>query len=126
MTATKLDPQASAIEIGWDTSSCVDDTEHLLIHGEGTQLPAVLGGTYVPSGAVCGVGPQSPFTWIDTPSVGDGSGLIWWLMLVRDSTGDEGSWGKDGTGAERDGPGTGGSSGQCGVNDKHLGNTCGQ
>lgn len=126
MTATALDSQASTIAVSWDTSSCVDGAEHLLVYGQGSELATVPGGTYTPGGAVCGVGPLSPFHWIDTPTASDGSGLIWWLMLVRESSGDEGSWGKDGTGAERDGPGSGGSSGQCGVTDKHVGNLCGQ
>ena len=76
-------------------------------------------------GAVCTVGAASPFTWIDAPSATDGSGLIWWLMLVRDGS-DEGSWGLDGAANERSGDGPNGSSGQCGVVDKKVTNVCGR
>jgi len=38
----------------------------------------------------------------------------------------EGSWGKDGDGAERSGPAAGGASGACGVTGKSLSNSCGQ
>ena len=55
----------------------------------------------------------------------DSTGLIWWLVIVNDGT-TEGSWGLDSSDVERVGPGTNGSSAQCGVVDKNLDNTCGR
>ena len=126
MTATKLDPLGSQILVDWDTSSCGDNASHVLIYGEGSGLPSALGQTYASTGAECDVGALAPFTWIGAPTAADGSGLIWWLMLVDDQAGTEASWGKDATGAERDGPGFQGSSGLCAATDKDLTNTCGQ
>jgi len=126
MTATRLDPTGSQILVDWDTSSCGDNASHVLIYGEGSGLPVALGQTYAPTGAACEVGATAPFTWTAAPAAGDGSGLIWWLMLVDDEAGTEASWGQDSSGAERDGPGFNGSSGQCAATDKDLTNSCGQ
>ena len=98
----------------------------MLIYGEGSGLPGAPGQTYALTGAECEVGSVAPFTWIGAPTAGDGSGLIWWLILVDDQAGTEASWGQDSTGAERDGPGFNGSSGQCAAVDKDLTNSCGQ
>jgi predicted amidohydrolase YtcJ len=126
MTATRLDPPGSQVLVDWDTSSCGDNASHVLIYGEGSGLPGALGQTYTLTGAECEVGGVAPFTWTGAPTAGDGSGLIWWLMLVDDGAGTEASWGQDFAGAERDGPGFNGSSGQCAAADKDLTNTCGQ
>ena len=124
MTVAKLDPSGSALSIAWDSTSCAGATTHAILYGEGTQLPAAPGGVFALAGSVCGVG-ASPFTWDPTPSVVDASGLLWWLIVVVDGSGSEGSWGQDGAGAERVGPGSGSSSGQCGVTTKDTSNTCG-
>ena len=57
--------------------------------------------------------------------MGDRSRLLWFLMLATDGSDTEGSWGKDGRGVERVGPGAGGSSANCGMIDKALENSCG-
>ena len=126
MTVAKLDPEATELSVSWDTSSCEGDAPgHKLIYGH--ELPATTDDVYMPTGAVCGIGAlASPFTWSDTPTVGDGSSLLWWLMLADNGDGAEGSWGVGPTGVERDGPGPDGSSQECGVEVKSLVNTCGQ
>ncbi len=125
MTATRLDVAGSMIELRWDTGSCAGASDHILVYGERSQLPASLGGIYTLTGGVCTVGAASPFIWTGAPSATDGSGLIWWLVLVRDGN-NEGSWGLDGAATERGGTGPNGSSGQCGVVDKNASNACGR
>ncbi len=79
------------------------------------------------SGSECDIGANSPFTWSSSPDPSiDPTGLIWWLIIATDGSATEGSWSQDGSGLERSGPGTNGSSVQCGVTDKDLSNLCGQ
>jgi hypothetical protein len=125
MTVEKLNPTGSSLLISWDTQLCALDPDHQIVFGQGTDLPGTPGGTYGVNGAVCGIGGTSPFTWNSTPSAADGSGLIWWLIVVNNGSTTEGSWGTlDGVN-ERQGPGANGSSGQCAVVNKDLSNVCG-
>lgn len=124
MDVTPLDLPASSVMISWDTSTCTGAAEHHIIYGEGTQLPTSPGGTFTLTGSVCSIG-APPFVWNSTPTAADGSGLIWWLIVVSES-GVEGSWGLDSDGLERFGPGPALSSGQCGVTTRDLSNTCGK
>ncbi len=96
----------------------------MLIHGRG--FPADADDVYLPTGAVCDIGPLgSPFTWNDTPTVDEETRLLWWVVLADDGFGTEGSWGRNWAG-ERNGPGPNGSSHECGMENKSLANTCGQ
>jgi len=126
MTVTSVNPGGTSLEISWDTLTCDNTNEHQIIFGQGSQLPAALGGAYALSGSMCSIGGASPYVWNSVPNATDGTGLIWWLMVVNDGTNREGSWGKDSTLAERDGIGLNGSSAECGVSDKSLTNLCGQ
>jgi hypothetical protein len=51
---------------------------------------------------------------------------VWFLIVAHDGLGTEGSWGQDGAGAERVGPGPGGASLACGIALKTTTNACGQ
>ncbi len=125
MEVVPLDLAATSMSIDWDTSTCTGATEHQIIYGEGSQLPASPGGAFSVTGSVCVIG-APPFVWNPTPTAGDGSGLIWWLVVVVDTDSTtEGSWGLGSDGLERLGPGPSGSSGECGVTVKSLTNTCG-
>ncbi len=123
-----LFPQASRLVLNFDDSSCLGAGSYGIIHGFGSGLPTG-GGAYVIGAAApgqCAFG-SSPKTWSGVPDpVADPSRLLWFLVVARDGQGAEGAWGADSGGLERQGPGAGGSSGQCGVTGKSLLNTCGQ
>lgn len=124
MTVAKLEPLGTRLSLSWDTETCEGDSAgYTLIYGRG--FPAVDGEPYSSTGAVCGVEPQ-PFTWDDTPPVDIDTPLLWWLVLANDGYATEGSWSPDSNDAERNGPGPGGASLECGMKAKNLTNTCGQ
>ena len=148
MSVVSNNAAATSLTISWDYFSCTNATNHQIIYGQGSQLPGGPGGLFAqvdidgdlvndPLGSVCSIGVNSPFTWLNVPAATDGTGLIWWLVMVSDGT-TEGSWGLDRhrvagpyggsvpIDVERLGPGTNGSSTQCGVVDKDARNTCGQ
>jgi hypothetical protein len=64
-----------------------------------------------------------PFTHAP-PAFPVATGWLWWLVVATEGAAAEGSWGREGSGAERQGPGPGGSSGVCGIAAKCLVNTC--
>ncbi len=125
LTVVALDSTGSSLSLSWDTSTCTGADEHHIVFGEGSMLPASPGGTFGVTGSVCSIS-SSPFTWNSVPAATDGTRLLWWVMVVDDGTGIEGSWGLDSAGNERIGPGPGGSSGVCGVTSKQVTNVCGQ
>jgi hypothetical protein len=127
MTVAKLDAAAADLSIGWDTVSCPGTRGHQIVYGWGSDLPIAPGGSFGSAGSRCNVGITSPFTWRTTPDpLADPSALLWWLMIAHDGAVTEGSWGSDGSDVERQGPAAGGSSGECGITTKDVGNTCGQ
>lgn len=126
MTVEKLTADGSDLRLSFDVNTCVLNNNHNIIFGERSDLPTLVGGTFALAGGVCGIGAAPPYTWTPTPNASDGSGLIWWLIVVSNETTVEGSWGESSAGAERVGPGLGGgSSGECLVTSKSLSNTCG-
>ena len=127
LTVSSLNVAGTSLSVAWDTATCPQPTEYKIIAGLGSQLPAVLGGTYLLNSVQCNIGTTSPFTWNSVPDpVIDPSRLLWFLVLANQGPVLEGSWGKDSAAGERDGPGTNGSSAQCGITDKSLTNACGQ
>jgi plastocyanin len=124
MRVGKLAPDGSALTVTWDAMACPGAEGHHLVYGLGSQLPASPGGIYDLRGAECDLGTSSPFSWNNVPAVADADPLLWWFLLADDGALTEGSWGTDGTGDERTGPGAGGSSGQCGITQKDLANEC--
>ncbi len=114
----------AALRLSFSTDVCAGNTAHHLLYGFGTQLPTSPGQIFLVEDAACGVG-GSPFNWVGVPDpLIDSSGLLWFLMLTNDGMTTEGSWGTDSAGQERVGPAAG-SSGECGIVDKDLSNSCG-
>ena len=124
MRASKLDAAGTSLSVTFDTATCSGVTNRQIIYGERSQLPASPGGSFGLTGSACSV-TTSPFTWNPSPTPSGGTGLVWWLMTVRDNSYREGSWGKSSAGQERVGPGASGSSGQCGVSTRAITNACG-
>jgi hypothetical protein len=125
----KSSPDGSTLAIEWDSQHCTADPDHHLVYGTGAGLPAALGGAYSLQGAVCDLGPASPFLWngVPDPAVLDpATKLLWILVLSDDGATTEGSWGLTSQGQERDGAGAAGSSAQCGIATKSVSNQCGQ
>ncbi len=124
MIVTPLSADGSTLSISWDTTTCSGNDDHAILYGDGSMFPSAPGGAFGMLGSVCGMGATSPFTWSSVPTAADGTGILWWVMVVT-SGAKEGSWGRDSAGIERIGPGSGGSSGQCGVTQRVVTNTCG-
>jgi plastocyanin len=124
MLVSKLDGAGVDLSIRYDTG-CPDAAGHDIIFGNQAGLPGSPGGIYGLTGGRCGIGTTSPFTWTASPATSPGQ-LLWWVIVADDGSFTEGSWGKDGRSAERDGAGLNGASGQCGNTDKNLENVCGQ
>jgi hypothetical protein len=125
MKVGKLAADGSSLSITWDTGTCSDANNHQILYGQKTGFPAVPGGTYTLQGGTCGIGSTSPFTWTPTPSAVDGNGLTWFLVVTKNASGVEGPWGTYNGVAERNGPGTGGSSNVCTTTTKSIAGTCG-
>jgi len=125
MLASKLAADGSSISVAWDAATCSDSNNHQILYGEKLGFPAVPGGTYTLLGGTCGIGSTSPYAWTPTPSSNDGNGLIWFLIVTKNASGTEGPWGTYNGTAERNGPGTGGSSNVCTTTSKSLAGTCG-
>ena len=124
MSVGKSDPTGVELSIQYDTT-CPDAAGHDIIYGNPASLPPSPGGTYALTGGRCGIGTTSPFTWTLSPQPAPGE-FLWWVIVADDGANTEGSWGKDGLGGERNGPGAAGASGQCANTDKDLTNVCGQ
>ena len=105
----------SALQLSWDTTSCVGVAGYHIVYGEG--LPSSPGGSLDPSGGVC---PATGF-W-SAPSTAD---LLWFVVVANDGESMEGSWGRDSGGLQRQGSGPGGSSNVCGISTRSVANTCG-
>jgi len=124
--ASRLDQPGTSVSVSWDTASCPGAVDYHIVYGVGSQFPAVPGGIYGLSGGRCAIGTTSPFVWTGVPDpAGDTSRLLWWIVVANDGEGTEGSWGPDGAGNERLGPGPGGASAQCAISAKDLSDTCG-
>ena len=118
-------PDGSNLRVSYDIASCTSGmSDHHIIYGQKSGLPALPGGLYTPLGAVCGIGNAVPYDWIGVNPPDDGLRLLWFLVVTTDASGVEGSWGRDSLGNERSGLGNGGASGICGLT-RSLVNTCG-
>jgi glucose/arabinose dehydrogenase len=124
MSVGKNNPAGSSLLVTWDEATCSGPYGHRLIYGGGSQLPTSTASVLGVGGAACAV--SSPFLWSAPPTTIDPTGLVWWVIVASDASGIEGSWGTNGLGEERNGPGPGGSSGSCGTPGKSLSNTCGR
>jgi subtilisin-like proprotein convertase family protein len=72
--------------------------------------------SYAPAGGLCGLGPSGGYDWTNVPA-----GDLWFLVVSDDAASQEGSWGVNGTGAERNG---GTASGFCGFATRNNAGTC--
>ncbi|MGH9751013.1 MAG: hypothetical protein ACRD6R_13975 [Candidatus Polarisedimenticolia bacterium] len=124
MTAAPGDAGASVLRLSFDASTCTNDADYHILYGERSGLPASPGGAFSLLGSVCGIGTAGQYDWTGVPSAADGPGLIWFLVVTTDDRATEGSWGRDGAGNERLGPGNGGASGTCALV-KSVANSCG-
>ncbi|HUD71333.1 MAG TPA: hypothetical protein VMQ62_05160 [Dongiaceae bacterium] len=125
LTVAPLASDGSSLRLSYDAASCTNASSHHLIYGQRTGLPSAPGGGFTVLGALCNIGNASTYDWTSIPDPPDGAGLLWYLIVAADATNVEGSWGKDGAGNERLGPGAGGSDGICSTA-KSVTNSCGQ
>lgn len=124
LQVAKLVSTGSSLEIAFDSTTCTGAGDTQIVGGIRSDLPSSPGGSYGIRFSRCDCGTTSPCTWSASPQPTPGQ-LIWFVMTATDGSTSEGSWGRDSTGNERSGPGTGGSSGQCGVTGRDLTNACG-
>jgi hypothetical protein len=89
MTASR-DPSGD-IQLAW-TKACTADNYHLAVG------PLSLVASYATSAGVCGLGPEGHYTWETVPS-----GNLWFVVIPDNGDYTEGSWGLDGSGAQRNG-----------------------
>ncbi len=125
MKASRLTADGSSISVQWDATTCGDAGDHQILYGDRSGFPGVPGGTYTLLGGTCGIGSTTPYAWTTTPSSGDGSGLVWFLVVGKKASGAEGPWGTYNGTTERNGPGPAGSSNVCATTTKTLTATCG-
>jgi hypothetical protein len=125
LVVQKAIASGNRLRLLFDTSSCAGNIDHQVLFGFGTELPGTPGGIYQPGGSKCAVG-GSPYTWNNVPDPAtDPTGLLWFLIVANDGSTIEGSWSPDGAGNERQGPGVGGASAECGIVEKDVSNRCG-
>jgi hypothetical protein len=119
-------PDGSRITVTFDDSACIGAADYHIVYGLGSQLPTVLGGTYMlqPAGlGQCGI-TGSPKTWSEVPDpIVDATRFLYFLVLAGNGGSVEGSWGFDIAGNERSGA-MGGASGQCSYTTKVITNGC--
>jgi subtilisin-like proprotein convertase family protein len=110
MTASLTTGAVPGMHLTWDVATCAAKNDHLLY---GT-LQNV--SSYVPDGAVCGLGPLGSYDWVGAPA-----GDLWFLIVGDDAAALEGTWGTDGAGAYRAGTT---ASGFCGFTTRNNSGTC--
>jgi tRNA(Arg) A34 adenosine deaminase TadA len=101
LTAGRVDSGGSAIELHWDTQGC-GTTDYHLLHGLLADVRDL-----APTGAACGLDLDGTHVWTGVPAQS-----LWFLVVSSDAAGNEGSWGTDSSGAERN---HGTPSGACGT-----------
>jgi len=124
LVASRLNADGTSVSVSWDTAACGGEVDHQILFGNKSNFPAIVGGNYTLQGGTCDIGTTAPYTWT-APSASDGSGLLWFLVVAENNAGREGSWGKYDATNERNGSGTGGSSGVCSITNRDLSNACG-
>jgi hypothetical protein len=110
MTGSRADVSGSAIDVSWDVSTC-SSADHHIIYGD---LASVASATV--AGASCDLGTLGSASWSGVPA-----GDLWFVVVGDDNASTEGSWGTDGSGAER---GSGTASLQCGLSARDNSGVC--
>ncbi|MDH3628199.1 MAG: FG-GAP-like repeat-containing protein [Acidobacteriota bacterium] len=118
LSAIRLNPSGTNVEVAWDRSICLDAGDYQILYGGGSTLSS-----YTVDGSQCTIGTSSPYVWTGSPDpTTDPLGWIWFLLVATDAGTTEGGWGKDSAGLPR---AVGGSiSGECGMTNRDLSNTC--
>jgi hypothetical protein len=110
MTASRVDPTATTIDLTWDVATC-SSTDHHVLYGP---LAGVT--TLTLEGSVCDLGATGTATWNGVPAED-----LWFVIAGDDGATTEGSWGKDSAGQERGGAT---ASAQCGTTVRDNSGTC--
>jgi trimeric autotransporter adhesin len=110
MTASRADAPGATIALTWDVATCVSPDNHLL-YGNLQSVSSLTA-----QGAVCDLGTAGSATWSGVPA-----GDLWYVVVGDDNSATEGSWGTDGTGAQRGGAG---ASGFCGLTARDNSGVC--
>jgi hypothetical protein len=124
----KLSADGADLSVSWDAASCDGDVGHHIVFGTLSGFPATVADPYTLAGSVCGLGASGPAVWSGSPdpaAIDPVHRMIWLLVLANDGATTEGSWGRSSSSTERNGSGADGCSGQCGILDKSVTNTCG-
>ena len=110
MTASLTSATGSAMRLDWDVGTCTATNYHILY--------GPMGGVsaYAIAGGVCGLGTSGSYTWSGVPS-----GDLWFVVVSDDGVHTEGSWGRDGSGADLGGTT---ASAQCGYTARDNTATC--
>ena len=110
MKGSRADPSGTTINLNWDVATCTSPNHHLLYGDLATVASATV------NGAACNLGTSGSAPWTGVPA-----GDLWFVVVSDDGASIEGSWGTDGTGAQR---GLGTASGQCGVTTRDNSGVC--
>ncbi len=110
MTATREVPDGTSIAVHWDVTTCAAGGYHLLYGSLATVASYTIGGS------ACDLGTSGSAVWTGVPT-----GDLWYTVVADDGAATEGSWGTDGTGAQRGGADP---SAQCGMSARENGGTC--
>jgi hypothetical protein len=110
MKASRTDGTGASINLTWDVATC-SSTDHHLIHGN---LATV--SSWAVGGAACNLGTSGTNIWAGVPA-----GNVWFVIVGDDDATTEGSWGTNGSGAQRGGTTV---SGQCGMTTRDNSGTC--
>jgi hypothetical protein len=110
MKGSRADASGATIDLTWDVSTC-SSTNHHVIYGD---LASVASTTV--NGAACNLGTSGNASWSGVPA-----GDLWFVVVGDDGASTEGSWGTDGTGAQRGGTA---ASGQCGIGTRDNSGVC--
>jgi hypothetical protein len=92
MTGSRADASGSTIDLTWDVSTC-SSADHHLLYGDLANVASL-----AVAGAVCDLGTSGSASWTGVPA-----GDLWFVVVGDDDASTEGSWGTDGTGAQRGG-----------------------
>ena len=110
MRGSRSDPSGSTIGLTWDVATC-SSSDHHVLYGN---LATVASGTV--GGAACDLGTTGSASWTGVPP-----GNLWFVVVGDNNATVEGSWGTDGSGAQR---GLGTASGQCGMTARDNSGVC--
>jgi hypothetical protein len=110
MTGSRADALGLLIDVTWDVTTC-SSTDHHILYGNLAEVASAS-----VAGAVCDLGTSGSATWSGVPA-----GDLWFVVVGDDNTSTEGSWGTDGSGAQR---GSGTASQACGLATRNDSGVC--